>query len=419
LSSSNDVIRAAPAPKVIGHGTAKHQRLAIVVSHPIQHFVPLYRALAARGDVQLCVFFASRVGLNSYYDEEMQTEIAWKIDLLANYPHVFLPGADAATRSDLLPTLNPDLGQALGDFDPDSVLVYGYSMALSRRAAHWADDYGRRLMMISDSELREPRPLLKRIAKQFVVRRHYARIDAFLSVGDENARYYRHYGAPPERIFRSPFTIDETSYREAATRREPARADLIERHRLPDDAILALFVGKLSKRKRPQDLVEAVARLRDRTTRPVHALLAGGGELADELAERVKSEGLPAHLLGFVNVDVLPMLYAGCDVLVHTSQADPHPLVCSEAACIGLPMVLSDRIGAEGPTDIARRGENAFVYECGDVSALADILADLADNPALLADYGARSSEIFEQQSMAVSVAGIIDAMAVSPKRNR
>lgn len=387
------------------------------MSHPIQHFVPLYRALAARSDVQLCVFYASRVGLDRYFDNEMQTEIAWKIDLLADYPHVFLPGADAAKRSDLLARLDPDLGHALGEFDPDTVMVYGYSMAVARRAARWANDNRRRLIMISDSELRDPRPLLKRIAKQFIVRRHYARVDAFLAVGDENARYYRHYGAPPERIFRSPFTIDETSYREAATRREAARADLIERHHLPDDALLALFVGKLSNRKRPQDLVEAVARLRDRAARPVHALLAGGGELADELAERISSEGIPAHLLGFVNVDVLPMLYAGCDVLVHTSQADPHPLVCSEAACIGLPMVLSDRIGAEGPTDIARRGENAFVYKCGDVSVLADILARLADEPATISSYGARSRELFEGQSLIVSVAGILAAMDVQSRR--
>jgi glycosyltransferase involved in cell wall biosynthesis len=413
------VIRAEAAQQAMNQRCSNRRRLAIVVSHPIQHFVPLYRALAASGDVQQCVFFASRVGLDRYYDEEMQTEIAWKIDLLSDYRHVFLPGAAAATRGDQLAKLDPELAQNLADFDPDTVMVYGYSMAIARRAARWANDNRRRLIMISDSELREPRSLLKQIAKQFVVRWHYRRVDAFLAVGDENARYYRHYGAPPERIFRSPFTIDETSYRDAATKREMARAELIERHQLPDNALLALFVGKLSNRKRPQDLIEAVARLRGQTTRPIYALLAGGGELGDELAAQVKLEGVPAHLLGFINVDVLPMLYAGSDVLVHTSQADPHPLVCSEAACIGLPMVLSDRVGAEGPTDIARRGENAFVYECGNVSALAAILADLAENPALLADYGMRSREIFEQQSMTASVAGIIDAMTVQPKRNR
>lgn len=63
--------------------TAAPPRLAIVVSHPIQHFVPLYRALANNGEIEVKVFFASRVGLEPYYDSEMQTHIAWKMDLLA------------------------------------------------------------------------------------------------------------------------------------------------------------------------------------------------------------------------------------------------------------------------------------------------------------------------------------------------
>ena len=57
-------------------------------------------------------------------------------------------------------------------------------------------------------------------------------------------------------------------------------------------------------------------------------------------------------------------------VQVHPSQADPHPLITSEGACMGLPMIYSDRIGAVGPTDIAREGENVIVYPCGDTAAL-------------------------------------------------
>lgn len=388
-------------------------RLAIVVSHPIQHFVPLYRALADHDGIEVKLFFASRVGLDSYYDNEMQTQIAWNMDLLAGYSYCFLPGAELVTESLALPKLDPDLEPSLGEFCPDTVMVYGYAMALSRRAARWANANGCRLIMISDSELREPRPLLKRIVKQLVVRWYYRPVDGFLAVGDENERYYRHYGAPAKRIFRSPFTIDEVSYRDAASRREEARAALILRHNLPTDACVALFVGKLSTRKRPQDLVEAVACLQGKTKRPVHALFAGGGELAHGLAMLISSKQMPAKLLGFVNVDALPMLYAGCDILVHTSQADPHPLVCCEAACIGMPMILSDRIGAEGPTDIARRGENAFIYPCADVERLAVRLKALADDPVLAAQAGARSREIFDELAMPASVRGVIDAMAV------
>jgi hypothetical protein len=43
-------------------------KLAILNSHPIQYFVPLYRRLAAEPDLDVTVYFCSRVGLEEAYD---------------------------------------------------------------------------------------------------------------------------------------------------------------------------------------------------------------------------------------------------------------------------------------------------------------------------------------------------------------
>ena len=92
----------------------------------------------------------------------------------------------------------------------------------------------------------------------------------------------------------------------------------------------------------------------------------------ESLRTTVAAKKLPVTLLGFVNVDRLAEVYCAADILAHPSELDPHPLVLSEAACVGLPLLISDRVGAAGPTDIAREGENAVVYPCGDVRALTD-----------------------------------------------
>ena len=73
-------------------------RLAIVVSHPIQHFVHLYRALAARDDLTVKVFYGSRMGLAAYHDREMAAVIKWAGDMESGYDHEFLPGAERAER---------------------------------------------------------------------------------------------------------------------------------------------------------------------------------------------------------------------------------------------------------------------------------------------------------------------------------
>ena len=126
---------------------------------------------------------------------------------------------------------------------------------------------------------------------------------------------------------------------------------------------------------------------------------------------------MQAVLAGFVNVDQLPGYYCAADVLVHPSEHDPHPLVCSEAACIGLPMILSDRVGAAGPTDIARVGQNALVYPCGDVAALARAIAQLHGDDGLCQEMAARSLEIYTHCGLEVAARAVARAVAAVTAR--
>jgi glycosyltransferase involved in cell wall biosynthesis len=84
----------------------------------------------------------------------------------------------------------------------------------------------------------------------------------------------------------------------------------------------------------------------------------------------------------------------------------------SEGACIGLPLLLSDRVGAAGPTDIARPGENAEVFPVGNVAALVDRAAALAAEPERRTRMSARSREIFDELDMRRSIHGVLDAIA-------
>lgn len=385
-------------------------RLAIVVSHPVQHFVSFYRALAAEPDITPHVIFGNRTGVKSYFDIEMRAEIAWKMDMLGGYSHEFLDPSEQPREPTFLSVNSPRLGGALSAFAPDAVLLYGYAQLNALRALAWCRSHKVPAMIISDSQWRETTGL-KAALKRIVVSRIFKRCSAFLSVGDQNEQYYRFYGAPADRIFRSPFTIDEGSYRAAAARRVALRAKIRSELGLIEEQRALLFVGKLSPRKRPGDLLDAlVIRAGQGETGEV-ALFAGNGELSAALAEQATALGVEARFLGFTNVDRLPSIYAAADILVHPSQADPHPLVCSEAACIGLPMILSDRIGAAGPTDIARPGVNALTYPCSDVSALAARIAELAADPARLREMSAASLRVFDELDMRRSVTGARQAL--------
>ena len=388
-------------------------RLAIVVSHPIQHFVPFYRALAGRAEVNLRVFFASKIGLQEYVDREMNTAIAWKMDLLGGYDHVFLPEADNIREPRPLDINNPSISRELARFDPDVVLLYGYNQPTQLRALWWCRRNGVPAMMTGDSELRRRRPLLRRVLKRCALPLLLRQYTCFLTTGDNNEEYYRHYGVAHDRLFRCPLTIDEEAYAAARNERTEIRSAFRQAHGLHPDDFVVLLVGKLSQRKRPRDLVEAAQLLQTMvapSSRSLRFLVAGNGPLLQYLKAMVVACDLPVRFLGFINLDVLPRTYCAADVLVHPSESDPHPLVLSEASFLGLPLIVSDRVGAIGAADIAQPGENALVYSCGDIEALAGAIRRLAEEPETRARMAAASLRISEDHDGRKSVEGALAA---------
>ncbi len=65
-------------------------KLAILNTHPIQYFAPLYRRLAQEPDIDLTVYFCSRQGAEEYLDPGFGERIKWDISLLDGYKNQFL-----------------------------------------------------------------------------------------------------------------------------------------------------------------------------------------------------------------------------------------------------------------------------------------------------------------------------------------
>src|ERR1017187_4651451 len=112
--------------------------------------------------------------------------------------------------------------------------------------------------------------------------------------------------------------------------------------------LVLLFVGKLTPRKRPQDLLYVAASLRDRVPH-LAVTFVGEGESRHFLESEIARLGLKnVHLLGFKNQSELPGIYGTSDIFVLPSSHDPKPLVTNEAMASGLPIVASDRTGVWG-----------------------------------------------------------------------
>ena len=101
--------------------------------------------------------------------------------------------------------------------------------------------------------------------------------------------------------------------------------------------------------------------------------------------------------------------YAAADVFALLSEREPWAVVVNEAAACGLPLVLSDRVGAGH--DLLHDGENGVLVHAGDVAAAAAALRELASDPEARRRMGARSREIARDWGYAPSVANFLAAV--------
>lgn len=386
-------------------------KLAIVVSHPIQHFAPLYREVASRAELELRVFFCCDWGVKAYFDSAFGREIQWDVPLLDGYDHEFLPIRVRPRRISFWDVDNPEVSARLSAFNPDAVLVHGYGCRTMWRAVSWTRRSGRPALLTSDSQASRRGPLWKRLLKRVVVRRFYDQLDGALAAGDENSRYHAEYGLPPERIFPVTLPVDGSRLVCAAGDREEARRAVRERLGIPLHAFVALFCGNLTPWKRPIDFVRAVAGTAG-SDEAVWGILLGDGPQRPAVQAELEQVGARnVRLAGFVNQSQIGPYYAASDALVVTSDRDAHPLVVTEALFFGLPIVVSDAVGCIGQTDTARPGENARVFRCGRVAELGALLVALARQPEERTRLGRASLAISSEHDAGASARLLLRAV--------
>ncbi|HEX4096817.1 MAG TPA: glycosyltransferase family 4 protein [Caulobacteraceae bacterium] len=137
--------------------------------------------------------------------------------------------------------------------------------------------------------------------------------------------------------------------------------------------------GTVSPRKRPGDVIEAVARLRKRLD--VELVICGALEGGiDAKAERT----IAAHpgriqLTGEVDRPECLAWIASADIFCLASDSESHPVTVMEAGRLGRPLVLSDLRCYAGEY---RHGVNCLLFPVGDVELLSHALGALAADPA-------------------------------------
>lgn len=351
-------------------------RLAIVASHPVQYYAPLFRTLARR--VDLMVFYAHAASPDDQARAGFGVGFEWDVDLLSGYPNTFVtnvarrPGLGRFAGVD-----TPDIGRRLRQGGFDAVLITGWYLKCFIQALVAAKRGRIPVMARGDSHLGTKRSRLTTAAKTVLYPHFLRRFDAALVVGERNRAYWCHYGYPSARMFDSPHCVDNEWFARHAT--DAARAKLRERLGIGRETPVALFAGKLVDFKRPLDLLEAAGRARNDGV-PVEVAIAGAGPLERALRDRAAEVRVPLHMLGFCNQTRMPEVYAASDLLVLPSSArETWGLVLNEALACDRPILVSDAAGSA--PDMAKHLGKRSVFRSGDVVDLAGRMTGVLESP--------------------------------------
>jgi len=164
--------------------------------------------------------------------------------------------------------------------------------------------------------------------------------DQILSCNTQSLQHYRQrYPKIAQRVSYIKNTVDnEICYPLTWEQREQGRRSLAQQMSLAADTRFVLFAGRLHAQKDPILLVRSIATINEPK---VHLLIAGDGDLKNELLAEIDRLGLSAQvtLLGALVQKELAQLMRICNVFILTSAYEGLPVVVLEALACGTPIV--------------------------------------------------------------------------------
>ncbi len=356
------------------------KKIAIITSHPIQYNAPFFKKLAQNDVFEIKVFYTwgqSKSG--DIIDPDFNIKREWDIDLLEGYDYCFIENTATDPGSHHFYGINnPSLIRTIELFNPDSLLVYGWSFKshlaiiryfkgsipiIFRGDSTLLDNSGGNLLFFKS--------FIRRIFLIWI----YRHVDYALFVGKSNYDYYKMMGLKNNQLLFGPHAIDNQRFsvitHQQKTEIEKWKIEL----GIDKKDFVFLFVGKFEQKKNPLLLIEAFKQLTHTTAK---LLFVGDGVLSGTMKTASQSDSR-IIFLGFQNQSKMPFVYRLGNVLILPSQGpnETWGLAINEAMASGLAVIVSDKCG--GAIDLVTPN-TGLIFESDNQIALYNSMLHYLNN---------------------------------------
>ena len=371
------------------------KNLAIITTHPIQYYAPLFRLLTQRGKVNIKVFYTwGEEAKGKIFDPGFGAMRSWDIPLLEGYSYEFVKNVSKSPGSSHFGGIvNPDIIERIKVFNADALLVFGWAfnshLKVVRHFKGIIPVYFR-----GDSTLLDEAPgfSLKKCARRLFLKWVYRNIDKAFYVGTNNKAYYKVHGLKEKQLVYAPHAIDNDRFDDKDGKYNEAAIQWKKELNISGNAMVVLFAGKLEGKKNPLFLIEAAKLLRQ-----FHFIIIGNGILEDEIKQQAINLK-NVTVMPFQNQSMMPIVYRLADIFVLPSHGpgETWGLALNEAMACEKIVVASNKCG--GAIDLISEGKNGFIISPNS-KAFIYALEKISQDEMLIASGGKMSKEIISQFS--------------------
>lgn len=275
----------------------------------------------------------------------------------------------------------------LRHFQPDVLLLSGFSIPANYLAYQWASRHGKKVFMITESSRTAAGVLRGNTFHWRFMRAAYSRIHGVLAVTPEAYSQFKNDLRFGNKVVQARYATDLDDYLSHPLRRNK-------------EWFTVLFANRLTENYNPLAAIHIVYKAL-KAFPGLRLLMNGTGELRAQCALLIQELNLEASVGFLDNIlhwDDLNHIYQESDILLLPAIFSAGNFTLYEAMASGMGIVISNQVLGNGP--VIENGINGFRLPL-DEDAMAHSVVAYATNAGLLAAHGALNKDIVRQLGVA------------------